>query len=127
MKFNSRIKAIIVLSTIGVVALWAGFLVFAHPRLQESNIPAGTVLNAADAPTRLELGFNEGIDTKRSIVYVYKNGPNSVVDLGDVQVKEGKLSVGLKALTAGVYIVRWIAISPDDAGYSEGTFSFAVK
>ncbi len=127
MKLSHRMKTIAVFAVIGAVALWAGFLVLAHPRLQESNIPAGTVLSAGDTPTRLELAFNEGIDTKRSTVFVYKNGPNSVVDLGDVQVKEGKMTVGLKPLTAGVYIVRWVAISPDDAGFSEGTFSFAVK
>jgi methionine-rich copper-binding protein CopC len=127
MMLINRTKIITLLVVIGAVALWAGWMVFAHPRLQESNIAAGTVLNAGETPTRLELTFNEGIDSKRSTVYVYKNGSDSVVDQGDVQVKDAVLSVGLKLLTAGVYVVRWIAISPDDAGYREGTFSFAVK
>jgi methionine-rich copper-binding protein CopC len=126
-KLSTRLKSLAILTILGGVALLVVSGVFAHPRLQESNIPAGSVLAASDVPTRLELTFNEEIDTKRSALYVFQVGPDRIVDQGDVTVEGAKLTIGLKRLEPGVYLVRWIAISPDDGGYREGTLSFAVK
>jgi methionine-rich copper-binding protein CopC len=129
MKLSNRIKAIATLAVLGVIALWAGnnMMVFGHARLESSNIASGATLAASDVPARLVLTFNEAIDTKRSAIYVFKVGPDSLADQGDVKVEDKVLSVGLKALDQGVYQIRWVALTPEDSGYREGTIHFAVK
>ncbi|MBI1744763.1 copper resistance protein CopC [Candidatus Acetothermia bacterium] len=127
-KLSNRNKALAIFAVIGGIALWMAVLVFAHPKVTSSNIAPGAVLAAADVPGSIQVQFSEDIDNKRSTIYVYKMGPDNVVDLGDVRVNQDTLSVSLRpSLSAGVYQVRWIAISPDDGGYREGTINFAIK
>ena len=127
-KLGNRSKALAIFAVIGVIALWAGSIVFGHPKVVASNIAPGAVLAAADVPGSVQVQFSEDIDNKRSSIYVYKMGSDNLVDLGDVRVSQDTLSVSLRpSLSTGVYQVRWIAISPDDGGYREGTINFAIK
>ncbi len=127
MKMNYRFQSIAIIAAIGIFVPWAG-LVWGHPRVTASNIANGAVLAAADLPESVQVQFNEEIDHKRSSIYVYRMGSDSLVDLGDVRVSQDTLSVSLRpSLGSGVYQIRWIAISPEDAGYREDTITFSVK
>jgi methionine-rich copper-binding protein CopC len=115
----------IALAVVGLGLLLAGSA-FGHPRVQESNIADGAVFKLGFAPGLLTLVFNEEIDHKRSVVYVVRLQGRRIVDNGDLFVSENEMKISMNVLDQGVYQVRWIAISPDDAGFSEGTITFAV-
>ncbi len=115
----------IVLTAIGLGLLFVG-AAFGHPRVETSNIADGAVFNLTQVPGQITLTFNEEIDPKRSVVYVVRLQGRRIADNGNLFIEENQMTIGVNALDAGVYQIRWIAVTPDDAGFSEGTITFAV-
>ncbi|MBI1744764.1 copper resistance protein CopC [Candidatus Acetothermia bacterium] len=134
---NSRFfskKAFIVLGTlVAVLAIAIAGLVQAHPSLRaaESSPSPGQILSVA--PTQVKLSFNvedQGLVTDQSYAWVYKEEGLQVVALGKVDLSSAGRNVMIMALPAnlspGIYIVKWVAVSVVDRGFSEGSYSFAV-
>jgi len=134
----SRIRptklTILTLVTAGLGLLLS--LATAHPRLAQfgaTAVPApGAVLTASPPQVRLEFeGAGGGLDPKRSFIWVIKVEGAEIVDLGNAHVDldvadRNVLVVGLPQLEPGLYTVKWIAISLDDNGFSEGSYPFAI-
>jgi copper resistance protein C len=102
----------------------------AHAKLVSSDPAAGSRLAAA--PAKVTLVFSEEISENESESFF------TVTDASGVTVGSGKLdttdldhktlSGALKAgLGDGVYTVKWAAVTPDDNGHSDGSFSFGVN
>ena len=80
------------------------------------------------APDRVQLWFNEPIEPKFSSVSVL-DASGQPVDLGDARVEPDdpqRLIVGLKALTRGIYRVRFRVLSVD-GHVVESEFSFTLR
>jgi copper resistance protein C len=80
------------------------------------------------APERVQLWFNERLEPAYSRVSVW-NHDGKRVDAADVQVAAGeptRLSVGVPALPAGAYTVKYRVLSVD-GHVVEAQFSFTVK
>jgi LPXTG-motif cell wall-anchored protein len=102
----------------------------AHAKLVSSNPAAGTKLTAA--PAKVTLVFSEEISAKpdESNFTVTDAQGNEVgkgqldnTDL-DHKTQSGTLKAGL---SDGVYTVKWNAVTPDDNGHSNGSFTFGVN
>jgi methionine-rich copper-binding protein CopC len=117
-----------------VVALLLSLSVFgiasAHAKLVSSDPAAGTKLTAA--PAKITLVFSEEISAKpdESNFTVTDAQGNEVgkgqldnTDL-DHKTQSGTLKAGLGD---GVYTVKWNAVTPDDNGHSNGSFTFGVN
>lgn len=102
----------------------------AHAKLVSSDPAAGAKLTAA--PSKVTLVFSEEVSDKTAESFF------TVTDEGGAEVGKGALdnadldhktlSGALKAgLGDGVYTVKWQAITPDDQGKSEGSFTFGVN
>jgi methionine-rich copper-binding protein CopC len=117
-----------------VVALLLSLSVFgiasAHAKLVSSDPAAGTKLTAA--PTKVTLVFSEEISAKpdESNFTVTDAQGNEVgkgqldnTDL-DHKTQSGTLKTGLGD---GIYTVKWNAVTPDDNGHSNGSFTFGVN
>jgi methionine-rich copper-binding protein CopC len=116
-----------------VLALAFTGLVQAHPRLRaaDSSPAPGQILSKAPAQVKLSFNVEEGgLVVDQSFVWVYKQEGEQVIALGKVDTANkdrNTMLVTLPAnLDAGIYIVKWVAISVSDKGFSEGTYSFAV-
>jgi methionine-rich copper-binding protein CopC len=124
------VKPLMITSALALVIVGASFLVtplvFGHPELQMFSIPNGAILSLAQVPGKVTLTFSEGLDTKRSAVYIVKAGEDILVDRGDLITNDRTMAISLNALQTGVYQIHWIAISADDAGYRDGLVTFAV-
>lgn len=125
----------ILLAAVGLGVLIAS-LVMAHPRLKvvdPTSPKPGELLKAPPSEVRLAflLGGNEtGLDPNQSFFWVIKEDSLSVIALGKVdQSAPGRdiMVAKLPKLEAGVYLVKWVAISTPDSGFAEGSYSFAVK
>ena len=114
----------LLLSLIPIGSAWA------HAKLVSSTPAAGAKLAAA--PGAVMLKFSEEISAKESESFFI------VTDAQGAEVSRGKLdtndvdhltlSGALKpALADGVYTVTWQAVTPDDNGKSEGSFSFGIN
>src|SRR5574337_1575276 len=125
------VKPLMIFSILALIAVGASLivapLVFGHSELQMSSIPNGAVLSLAQVPGKVTLTFSEGLDTKRSAMYIVKAGEDILVDRGDLFIKDTTMAISLNALQTGVYQIHWMAIRADDAGYREGSITFAVK
>ena len=102
----------------------------AHAKLVSSDPAAGTKLTAA--PAKVTLVFSEEISEKadESNVTVTDEQGNEVgkggLDNSDLDHKTQTAT--LKAgLGDGVYTVKWNALTPDDNGHSDGSFTFGVN
>ena len=102
----------------------------AHAKLESSDPAAGAKL--AKAPAKVTLVFSEEISDKATESFF------NVTDEAGANVGTGKLdntdlehqtlSGTLKeGLGDGIYTVKWQAITPDDNGKSEGSFTFGVN
>jgi LPXTG-motif cell wall-anchored protein len=102
----------------------------AHAELVSSDPAAGANLTAA--PSKVTLVFSEEISDKAS------ESNFAVTDESGATVGTGKLdttdldhktlSGALKGgLGDGVYTVTWQAVTPDDDGHSDGSFTFGVN
>lgn len=127
--------------TVAVLLLgaWgANELAFGHASLvtAESNVQPGAVLAPDEVPARIVLTFDEELEPTRSAIWVL-----NLTDAEDVIVDTGVAGVDLEepdrnTLTAelpaeglepGLYRVKWVAITPDDAGFREGELLFVVQ
>jgi len=122
-----------VISLTVLVALGAG-LALGHPRLRApDSVPAPGAL-LTESPKEIKLVFSVepgGLSPEQSFFWLVKQGPDEVVAVGRVDLSVAERNV-LKAdvreqLASGVYLVKWIAVSVQDKGFAEGSYSFAVK
>ncbi len=123
----------VVISFTVLVALVAG-LALGHPRLRapDSFPTPGALLT--ESPKEIKLVFSVepgGLNPEQSLFWLVKQGPDEVVAIGKVDLNVAERNV-LKAdlkekLASGVYLVKWIAVSAQDQGFAEGSYSFAVK
>lgn len=112
-------------------------LAFGHADLvtADSNIQPGQVLGADQVPAVVTLAFNEELDPERSAIWVLNitDAEDFIVDTGEAGVDldnadRNTLTAALpEALEPGLYKVKWVAITPDDAGFREGELLFAVQ
>jgi methionine-rich copper-binding protein CopC len=99
---------------------------FAHAQLEKATPPVGgTVASASE----IRLEFSEGVEPKFTKVTL--TGPGgAVAPLGAASTESGNQAVLIvpisKPLSAGVYTVRWQAVSVD-THHTQGTFEFTVK
>ncbi len=106
---------------IALLALTASNVALAHAHLLKSE-PADNTTVAA-APKNITLTFNEA--AKLTTLSVEKDGepPHSVTPLPSASSKQA--SVALPALTAGLYVIKWRALS-DDNHVTSGQVQFAI-
>jgi methionine-rich copper-binding protein CopC len=125
---KSRISIGILIALLLSVALFS--IASAHAELVSSDPAAGAKLTAA--PAKVTLVFSEEISAKadESNVTVTDEQGNEVgkggLDNNDLDHKTQTAT--LKAgLGDGIYTVKWFAVTPDDDGHSNGSFSFGVN
>ena len=125
---NRRIIAGLILA----LALSLGLLgvASAHAKLVSSDPAAGAKLTKA--PSKVSLVFSEEISDKQAdsnftvtdeTGAVVGNGKLDTTDL-DHKTQSGTLKAGLGD---GVYTVKWNALTTDDNGHTEGSFTFGVN
>jgi len=99
---------------------------FAHAQLEKATPPVG---GTVAPPSQLRLEFSEGVEPRFSGVTLSAAGGGSA-ELGKPTVEPGHRNVLIvpiaKALSPGVYTVRWHAVSVD-THHTQGTFEFTVK
>ncbi len=99
---------------------------FAHAQLEKATPAIGsTVL----PPSEIRLEFSEGVEPKFTKVTL--TGPDGgAAPVGAARTESGNQAVLIvpisKPLSAGVYTVRWQAVSVD-THHTQGTFEFTVK
>jgi methionine-rich copper-binding protein CopC len=119
-----------VLSSIGLLSGFAAVWIppaLAHPKLVKAQPAKGAILKKA--PARIQLWFQEELDTKLSSFTVH-NEKNERVDIRDAKVNldDRKMMEGtVRSLPRGRYTVRWKAAGDDDKVVVEGTFTFQVR
>ena len=129
------IWSIVLLLAIGAWGL--NEMAFGHASLvtADSNIQPGQVLSADQVPAVITLTFSEELLPERSAIWVL-----NITDAEDFIVDTGKIGVDLdnadrntltaelpETLEPGLYQVKWVAITPNDAGFREGELLFAVQ
>jgi methionine-rich copper-binding protein CopC len=98
----------------------------AHAHLTKS-VPAQRA-TVFEAPPRVQLWFDEGVEAKFCTVSVVDAGGKSV-DSGDLQPSADDrkfLSIGLGKLGAGVYTVKYRVLSVD-GHVTESSFPFTIR
>ncbi len=117
-----------------VILLALAGIVVGHPRLRinESVPTPGALL--AESPKQIKLVFSVepgGLDPAQSLFWLVKQGPDEVIAVGKVDLSvpdRNVMQAELKErLSPGVYLVHWVAISVQDRGFAQGSYSFAVK
>ena len=123
-----RISVGLIVAVLLSMALFS--IASAHAKLVSSNPAAGAKLDKA--PAKVTLVFSEEISAKpdESNVTVTDEQGNEIgkggLDNSDLDHKTQ--TVTLKAgLGDGIYTVKWFAVTPDDDGHSNGSFSFGVN
>ncbi len=105
---------------------WGGGVALAHAQLSSSDPADGSQMTVP--PQRITMQFSEALDPVGSTATVSRMD-GTRVDTGDTQVDPASrktLTVGVPALLPGGYIVQWHAVTPDDNGVTEGSFTFTV-
>jgi len=125
---KSRISIGIVIALLLSVALFS--IASAHAELVSSDPAAGAKLTAA--PAKVTLVFSEEISAKadESNVTVTDEQGNEVGKgaLDNTDLDHKTQTATLKAgLGDGIFTVKWFAVTPDDDGHSNGSFSFGVN
>jgi copper resistance protein C len=94
----------------------------AHAFLDHASPLVGSTVPAA--PHELTLSFTQNLEAAFSTVEVFDaNGGR--VDQGKASISGNTMRVGLKALPAGTYRVRWHVLSVD-THTTQGSFTFHV-
>jgi methionine-rich copper-binding protein CopC len=115
-------------------SLALGGIALGHARLRvNESVPAPGAL-LAESPKEIKLVFSVepgGLDPAWSLFWLVKQGPDEVIAVGKVDLSVPDRNV-MKAelkdrLSSGVYLVHWVAISVQDRGFAQGSYSFAVK
>ena len=106
---------------------WGAGTVWAHALLVHSDPAPDVVLTAA--PTSITLQFSEDLNASASQIIVwdrYRHGEAT----GHASVVPGlprQMSVSLKPLRAGAYLVLWTSVSADDGHVLRGSYLFFVQ
>jgi methionine-rich copper-binding protein CopC len=95
----------------------------AHAFLDHASPTIGSTV--AGAPHEVVLSFTQNLEAAFSTVAV-TDPSGARVDQGKPQIGGNTMRVGLKALSAGTYKVRWHVLSVD-THTTEGAFSFTVN
>lgn len=117
-----------------VIAALAASLAMGHARLRVADTVPSPGALLAESPKEIKLVFSVepgGLVPEQSLFWVVRQGPDEVVAVGKVDLSVADRNV-MKAelkerLVPGVYLVKWVAISLQDKGFAEGSYSFAVK
>jgi len=109
--------------------------VYGHASLltTDSNIQPGQVLNAEQVPAMVTLTFSEEL-AERSAIWVLNvtNALDEIVDTGKAgldldNADRNTLTAELPTLSPGLYQIKWVAITANDLGFSEGAVLFSVQ
>src|SRR6266545_1599344 len=125
---RQRIGVVVIIAMLLSLALFS--VASAHAKLVSSDPAAGAKLTTA--PAKVTLVFSEEISAKpeESNFTVTDEQGNEVgkgqLDTNDLDHKTqtGTLKAGLGD---GVYTVKWNAVTPDDNGHTDGSFTFGVN
>jgi copper resistance protein C len=112
----------LIASTFAALAVLFSPQAFAHAFLDHASPRVGGTV--AKAPRQLTLWFTQNLEPAFSRVEVLNSG-GARVDNGKAQISGDTMRVGLKALPAGAYRVRWHALSVD-THTTQGSFTFKV-
>jgi copper resistance protein C len=118
-------RAIITVLASAILALSGVSGAFAHAQLSKAAPPAGGAVPAA--PTEVTLSFSEKLEPSFSTVVV-RDAIGKLVDKGEAHVDKVDrtvMRISLDALTPGIYIVEWRALTAD-THKTEGAFIFRV-
>jgi methionine-rich copper-binding protein CopC len=123
-----RIGVGIIVALVVSMALWS--VASAHAKLVSSDPAAGTKLTTA--PTKVTLVFSEEISAKSDETYfTVKDEQGNQVGKGqldntdlDHKTQSATLTTGLGD---GIYTVTWFAVTTDDNGHTDGSFTFGVN
>jgi LPXTG-motif cell wall-anchored protein len=123
-----RISIGIVLALLLSVTLFS--IASAHAELVSSDPAAGAKLTAA--PAKVTLVFSEEISAKADETYfTVKDEQGAQVGKGlldntdlDHKTQSATLTTGLGD---GIYTVTWYAVTTDDNGHTDGSFTFGVN
>ncbi len=110
--------ALVAIALIPAVAL-------AHAHLDHATPAAGSAVN--EPPKEVMLWFTEAVEPKFSSIEV-RDEKGAAVQAGAARPVPGntaQLTVTLKPLTPGTYVVKWRVLSVD-THHSQGDFSFRV-
>ena len=94
----------------------------AHAVLQFSAPAHGSVLRAS--PDRMELQFNEAVDSRISTVVLVRDGTR--ISLAPISSEGRRVVYKVPSLETGLYIVDWRVISAVDGHLTRGSFVFGV-
>ncbi len=94
----------------------------AHAVLQFSTPAHGSVLRAS--PDRMELQFNEAVDSRISTVVLVRDGTR--IPLKPLSSVGRTVVYNVPSLETGLYIVDWRVISAVDGHLTRGSFAFGV-
>lgn len=107
----------------GLVTLALATSVLAHASLVSSDPPAsGTLMTT---PYELSAVFDEELTANGSSIVV-DNQSGTQVASGTVGSDPHTMRAELPELPAGVYVVRWTAVTADDLAVERGTYTFNV-
>jgi methionine-rich copper-binding protein CopC len=127
-------KILVILGTfVTVFAIAIAGLVQAHPRLRanESSPSPGQLLSVPPKEVKLSFSVEDaGLVVDQSFAWVYREEGEAVIALGRVDTNNAARNTIIATLpanlAAGVYIVKWVAVSVSDKGFSEGRYGFAI-
>lgn len=98
----------------------------AHSRYVRSEPAFASVLK--DPPQRVTIWFSEELDKGSQIRVTNQQGDRVDDDKTEVSLSDPKsMSVDLKAISKGAYLVEWVSISLEDKDRAEGSFTFSVS
>jgi copper resistance protein C len=118
-------RAIVGLFAFAGVTAFAGGAALAHAQLTKAIPAAGAA--ATEVPTEVSLNFSEKLENTVSTVIV-RDAMGKRVDKGDAHVDKTDrtlMKASLEALTPGIYIVEWRALTAD-THRTEGAFIFKL-
>jgi methionine-rich copper-binding protein CopC len=118
-------RSVLALAAGAAVTLLAGSAAFAHAHLVRATPAVGTTVH--EAPTEVQLRFNEKLEATFSTVVV-RDAAGKQVDKADAQVDKTDrllMHVSLPPLTPGTYKVEWRVMSADTHKVN-GNFTFVV-
>jgi methionine-rich copper-binding protein CopC len=127
----ARLTALLV-AVVAVGLFISGGITSAHPALIANQaIPTpGALLDTAPTQVKLTFSVESGLVPEQSLFWVYSQSGLTVLASGSVDLTNADrntMVANLPTLTHGVFVVKWVAISKSDTGFSEGSYSFAVK
>lgn len=108
-----------------VAAVLAPARAFAHAQLDHASPVVGSTIKSA--PKTVTLTFTEAVEPKFSSIEV-QDAKGAAMQRGAAQGVAGntaQLTVALKPLAAGTYMVKWRVLSVD-THRTQGSFSFTI-